>query len=247
MIHLAASASGLRPRRLLGLLKHGGHSVGPLTEIRSRIRTKLWLVWTELKIIAYVVGPRRLRTAMGVKRGFESRRSRLYSDTHAVRTSAIPPVCLRNDVRIAHPLPVVVGYLEAWRFEVGDTSASFAEPDLRLANRGGARISAAEIAAILERGDAIERALVAVGPRAALRGTARSVPWQPLRLLFDAFVDIRGVGVSKMTKALHPKRPALIPMLDSVVQSYLADDDPATGSVRGTFGCARPRLQARHR
>jgi hypothetical protein len=29
-----------------------------------------------------------------------------------------------------------------------------------------------------------------------------------------------------MTKALHPKRPALIPMLDSVVQAYLVIDDP---------------------
>ena len=28
-----------------------------------------------------------------------------------------------------------------------------------------------------------------------------------------------------MTKALHPKRPALIPMLDSAVQKHLAGDD----------------------
>jgi hypothetical protein len=28
-----------------------------------------------------------------------------------------------------------------------------------------------------------------------------------------------------MTKALYPKRPALIPMLDSIVQKYLRDDD----------------------
>ena len=128
---------------------------------------------------------------------------------------------------------MVVGYLEAWRIEVGDASASFAEPDLRLANRGGARISAAEIAAILERRDAIERALLAVSPQASLTGAARSVPWRPLRLLFDAFADIRGVGLSKMTKALHPKRPALIPMLDSVVQRYLADDDPGARSLFG--------------
>jgi hypothetical protein len=128
---------------------------------------------------------------------------------------------------------VLIGYLEAWRFEVGDRSASLAEADLRLANRGGARISAAEIAAILERRDAIERALVAVGPQASLAGAARSVAWQPLRLLFDAFADIRGVGLSKMTKALHPKRPALIPMLDSVVQTYLADDDQG---ARAPFG-----------
>ena len=33
-----------------------------------------------------------------------------------------------------------------------------------------------------------------------------------------------------MTKALHKKRPALIPMLDSVVQEYLTRDDPPTRS-----------------
>jgi len=150
-----------------------------------------------------------------------------------VRTSAIPPVYLRNDIRIEDPLHVVLGYLEAWRFEAGDVSASFSESDLRLANRGGARISAAEIEAILERREAIERALLGLGPRASLAGAASSVPWQPLGLLFEAFADIRGVGVSKMTKALHPKLPALIPMLDSVVQRYLADDDLG---ARSPFG-----------
>jgi hypothetical protein len=53
-----------------------------------------------------------------------------------------------------------------------------------------------------------------------------------LERLFGAFADVRGIGVSKVTKALHPKRPALIPMLDSVVQAYLADDDPG---VRAAF------------
>jgi hypothetical protein len=46
-----------------------------------------------------------------------------------------------------------------------------------------------------------------------------------LTRLFDSFAEIRGVGFSKMTKALHRKRPALIPMLDSVVQAYLTSDD----------------------
>ncbi len=42
--------------------------------------------------------------------------------------------------------------------------------------------------------------------------------------------DIRGVGLAKMTKVLHKKRPALIPMLDSVVVAYLrAVDDIPTG------------------
>jgi hypothetical protein len=60
-----------------------------------------------------------------------------------------------------------------------------------------------------------------------------SVPWLPLRELFDAFAEIRGVGCSKMTKALHRMRPALIPLLDSVVQRYLEDDDPG---ARAPFG-----------
>ena len=63
----------------------------------------------------------------------------------------------------------------------------------------------------------------------------RAVPWIPLTQLFDGFADIRGVGFSKMTKALHRKRPALIPMLDSFVQAYLVTDEPETASA-GSFG-----------
>ena len=62
-----------------------------------------------------------------------------------------------------------------------------------------------------------------------------SIPWIPLTRLFDAFGELRGVGFSKMTKALHRKRPGLIPMLDSVVQAYLASGDPGAASA-GSFG-----------
>jgi Family of unknown function (DUF6308) len=161
-----------------------------------------------------------------------------------VTTNSVWPVVLRNGVEIDDPLGVVIGFLEAWRLPDSDPSrpGSFGEPDLRLANRDGARISAGEIAAILERRRAIERALRAIAPHASLTGAGNAVPWLPLRQLFDAFADIRGVGFSKMTKALHRKRPALIPMLDSVVQKYLGDDDlgaqaafgeRALGLVRG--------------
>ena len=98
---------------------------------------------------------------------------------------------------------------------------SFDETDLRRANRGGARISAVQIAAVLERRGAIERELGEIAPDTSL--AAATIPWIPLTRLFEAFADIHGVGFSKMTKALHPKRPALIPMLDSVVQEYLGD------------------------
>jgi hypothetical protein len=153
-----------------------------------------------------------------------------------VTTSSVRPVVLRDDVEIGDPLGVAFGLLEAhWHPEARDPagSASFGESDLRLANRSGARISALEIATILERRPEIERALRAIAPRASLAGAAKSIPWLALRQLFDAFADIRGVGFSKMTKALHRKRPALIPMLDSVVQKYLEAEDPG---AKAPFG-----------
>lgn len=158
-----------------------------------------------------------------------------YRNLQNRAVSSIQPVVLRNGSDIVDPLSVVLGFLERWHFDLSPASepASFAESDLRRANRGGARISAAEIGAILGRGRAIERALGAIAADASLAGAATSVPWLPLRRLFDAFADIRGVGFSKMTKALHYKRPALIPMLDSVVQKYLQDDDLG---VQAPFG-----------
>jgi hypothetical protein len=147
-------------------------------------------------------------------------------------------IILRGGVEVENPLELALEFLAAYSgYEARDSTGpdSFDESDLRQANRGGARIAAAEIAAILERRGEIEGALREIRPAASLADTASAIPWPPLTRLFDAFSDIRGVGFSKMTKALHPKRPALIPMLDSVVQAYLTKDDPASGSS-GTFG-----------
>ena len=147
-------------------------------------------------------------------------------------------IILRGGVEVENPLELALEFLAAYSsYEPRDSSgpASFDESDLRQANRGGARTSAAEIAAILERRGEIERALRKIRPAASLADKASAIPWLRLTRLFDAFSDIRGVGFSKMTKALHPKRPALIPMLDSIVQAYLTRDDPASGSS-GTFG-----------
>jgi hypothetical protein len=147
-------------------------------------------------------------------------------------------ISLRGGVEVENPLELALEFLSAYSsYEGHDSSgpASFDESDLRLANRGGARISAAEITAILERRAEIERALRKIHIDASLADSTSSIPWIPLTRLFDAFADIRGVGFSKMTKALHRKRPALIPMLDSAVQAYLTTDDPGTRSS-GSFG-----------
>src|SRR5262249_55017541 len=149
-------------------------------------------------------------------------------------------ISLRHGIEV-DGLETALGFIEAYPSAVAESlrpSSSFGEEDLRRANRGGARISSAEIAAVLERRRTIQRRLREIDPDASL--AARSVPWSALTRLFDAFSDIRGLGFSKVTKTLHPKRPALIPMLDSVVEAYLWGDDPggsfaerATGLVRG--------------
>jgi len=146
-------------------------------------------------------------------------------------------ITLRGGIEVEDPLELALEFFAAYPGEA-ETSASpesFDESDLRLANRGGARISAVEIEAILERRDEIERALHNIRSDASLADATSSIPWIPLTRLFDAFADIRGVGFSKMTKALHRKRPALIPILDSIVQTYLTTDDPGTPSS-GSFG-----------
>ena len=156
----------------------------------------------------------------------------------APRAAHMSTIILRGGVEVENPLELALEFLASYSsYEPRDSSgpASFDESDLRQANRGGARTSAAEIAAILERRGEIERALREIHPAASLADAASAIPWLPLTRLFDAFSDIRGVGFSKMTKALHPKRPALIPMLDSVVQEYLTTDDPATSSPE-SFG-----------
>jgi hypothetical protein len=151
----------------------------------------------------------------------------------------VTAVVLGRGVVADDPLATALGFLEAYGAPRDDPLPDvFGEADLRRANRGGARISAAQIAAILERQERIELALRALPPRASLM--SRRVPWSALTRLFEGFAGVSGVGFSKMTKTLHPKRPALIPMLDSVVQRYLAADaspaepfgERATGLVR---------------
>ena len=146
-------------------------------------------------------------------------------------------ILLRGGIEIENPLELALEFLEAYSSYDGVASdpASFTEGDLRLANRGGARISASEIAAILERRGDIERALRKIEPDASLADATSSIPWMSLTELFDAFAEIRGIGFSKMTKALHPKRRALIPILDTLVQAYLAAEDSAA-SASASFG-----------
>ena len=133
-------------------------------------------------------------------------------------------VLLRDGEPVRDPVGVAAGFLEAYGVDEAAAADGFDELDLGRANRGGARISAEQIAAVLERRARIEVALAAIPASASL--AQRTVAWAPLTELFDAFGELRGIGLAKVTKALHPKRPALIPILDSLVQRYLESDEP---------------------
>jgi Family of unknown function (DUF6308) len=150
----------------------------------------------------------------------------------------VSAIVLRGGVEVENPLKPALEFLAAYSSLEAPSpsgSGSFDERDLRLANRAGARISGVQIAAILERRGEIEEALRKIDPAASLADSPRSIPWGPLEQLFDAFADIPGVGLSKMTKTLHRKRPALVPMLDSVVQAYLTQGDRSSHSPE-SFG-----------
>src|SRR5262249_58558474 len=115
-------------------------------------------------------------------------------------------ITLRGGIEIQNQLEVALQFLGSYAsYEAGESSGprSFDERDLRRANRGGARIAATEIAAILERRTRIERALRAIDPGASLAGAAGSIPWPALTRLFDAVPDIPGLGLSETTAALH--------------------------------------------
>src|SRR5262245_33861860 len=112
-------------------------------------------------------------------------------DLHGVRHARslvsldVTGVVLRGPVELADPLEVALAFFEAYGPDDPGGAPepdTFDERDLRRANRGGARISAAEQAAVLARRRQIEAALREIPFAASLAG--RAVPWAPLTRLF---------------------------------------------------------------
>ena len=156
-------------------------------------------------------------------------------------------IVLRGGLELEDPLDVTVKFVEAYPgYDSRDSPPGLLRrerPEAREPRRRAQ--SAAEIAAISNasvgsNGPCARSLPKRRWPKSRFRG-------ESLTRLFDAFAGISGIGFSKMTKALHPKRRALIPMLDSVVQLYLvhgraegrrfarsAGDDPPTKATSKT-------------
>ena len=72
--------------------------------------------------------------------------------------------------------------------------------------------------AVWEHREAIGSALQLIPPDADLAAT--DVPWQGIQALFDPFQFIPRAKLGVATKILHKKRPALIPMLDTLLVGH---------------------------
>ena len=137
----------------------------------------------------------------------------------------------RNGVTLREPLTLALLFLEHdYSYRTYDSTpvradAEWRREDAQVANRIGARMSSREIDALMGRKVEIERALKRIPGDVSLAEQDGDIPWDALHDLYGAVGGISGIGLAKATKALHKKRPHLIPMLDSVVAGHLRSVD----------------------
>ncbi len=137
----------------------------------------------------------------------------------------------RNGVILHDPLELALLSLRhdssyrAYDAQPTRADAEWRREDAQIANRIGARMSSREIDALMGRGSLIEDALRRIPGDLSLAAPSEEIPWDAIEDLYAAFGGIPGIGLAKATKALHKKRPHLIPMLDSSVASYLRSVD----------------------
>jgi hypothetical protein len=93
--------------------------------------------------------------------------------------------------------------------------------DIAIANWMIARMSRRVMEGIYRRAAKINAALATIPPASTLTMRADGVPWEGLQALMRAIEGTPEVGLARATKVLHKKRPALIPILDSVLETYL--------------------------
>jgi len=146
-----------------------------------------------------------------------------------VMTSGPPRLVLRNGVEIVDALQTVLEFVErdasyrAYDLAPVRQDDVLTEADVRVGNAIVARMPGRVIEAFAARAPAIGAALARIPAEATLMAADEQVPWQGLQALLLAAAEIEEVGLPRATKVLHKKRPALLPILDSVVEQYLRE------------------------
>lgn len=143
----------------------------------------------------------------------------------------LPPLILRNGARIDNVLEMALAFVEhdgsyqSYDLALVKHDEVLTEADIRVANAIIARMSPRVMAGIYARAPVINAALGQVPSSASLAVPDDRVPWDALEQLMRAMDGIPEVGLPRQTKVLHKKRPALIPILDSVLEKYLRTVD----------------------
>ena len=156
----------------------------------------------------------------------------------------VPPLVLRNGAAIEDPLGTALEFIaqdSSYRnYDQAPVKedALLTEADIRVANSMIARMSPEVIAGIFARSPAINAALAQIPTSASLAAPDDAVPWVALEELMRAMQGIPAVKLARSTKVLHKKRPALIPILDSVLETYLRRAD----GMRRTGDAARDAI-----
>jgi hypothetical protein len=162
-----------------------------------------------------------------------------------VTADVSPPITLRSGVRIENPLQLAVDFVEKdgsyQNYDLANVAHDdvLTVADIRVANAMIARMSPRVMAGIYARASVINAALAEVPSTSSLASAEDAIPWPALEELMRAMDGIPEVRLARQTKVLHKKRPALIPVLDSVVESYLRRVD----SVRRTGDPARDAVE----
>jgi hypothetical protein len=148
------------------------------------------------------------------------------------RRGACPPIRLSNGTVIEDPVTFALAFFGTGAGYRNYDAAPVAqddtltEADVRVANRSTARMSNEVVAGILSCREAIDAALRRIPRDASLTDEEAAIPWDGLRSVVAAFDGVPAVGLARITKVMHRKRPALIPILDSVVEAYLVGLEP---------------------
>jgi hypothetical protein len=143
--------------------------------------------------------------------------------------SAPRVLVLSNGVEVEAPVDKALAFFAAYPSSypfydsVEPDPYVFGADDIRLANRIIARMGASATAALLGRRSQIESAMRGIRVDATLAAPTDEVPWDAIAQMYAAVDNLPHIGLPRATKALHRKRPALIPILDSVVEEYLVE------------------------
>jgi len=146
-------------------------------------------------------------------------------------SDSLAPLVLRNGARIENVLESALEFIEkdsSYRsYDLAAVAQDdvLTEADIRVANAMIARISPRVIAGTYARARVVNAALTQISTSASLVAPADEIPWPQLENLMRAVQGIPEVKLTRQTKVLHKKRPALIPILDSILEKYLRQVD----------------------